>query len=415
MSDSVRIRNKPRQQAPVPQQQVRSQTQIMYSGNLSRDVINICQSVLKRELLGSEKYNITVLISKYNPDVIDKMTHEDAVKAIAGKYLQSMKQFVEEDAPADIHEILKSEIGQGDEDEKALAVVNREQKVQDMVKSTAITRFMGARDLYEAQTLFSPDWHLTTARFSLDTRRRQTDNDGTQFFRWVVSSDGNRSAGVVNTIAKIRNINSLKVTKIKIPSVTSAITTQNLVSMFIREFGNESVIGPDGSNYHFIFDAVANGSYIDLIPQNEGYYKCTNFISALNSITISFGSPHDPIVFDTDRLYVVLSYNPATPTYIIVTTLNSTAHKLQSGDKVYFTNAKLNPVQVSDIDQLNVSTGVTVNVTSASSFFINITPTTPSLPANPDSTPIECYFDSKRIYIDLTVEYLKDHPKAVDQ
>lgn len=277
-----------------------------------------------------------------------------------------------------------------------------------------INAFLGKKDTNAIQAMFNPQAAYQKNYITLDTRHRDSSYDGLQSFRWTfLQGSAVNAAGVVNSLGNVQNLVKMMCTNIRIPlSQTNDIVFTNgykRVSMIISELNSQSNIAQEGWRYHFMFAATLDGNFIDLhaLPNEHSYFEFAKPITQLDTFTITFGNPFEPIQFDNDRMNMQIGYvNPATLT-------GATAHNLVTGDLVYissFTTGNTN-IDQSNIQLVNRTNGF--NILVVDSFTVELyyegNPldlTTLSSPIIPLSVPV--YFGSKRTIIPIEFTYISN-------
>lgn len=235
----------------------------------------------------------------------------------------------------------------------------------------------------------------------LDTRFRLIDYNPpipNTAYRWYVhtSNDAGRP-GDIRTQDTLTQVMAMTIDPFWIPISNARYQYYQRVRMYIHEFKsqavqvNEFIDGDSGTMtrtnfYHFEFLVDRVGvDRIHLTPVNPTYIFRMP-IAQVNTLTISFRSPFELIVFDPDRLnFVVSNTNPA-----VFTSLEP--NNLATGDLVYVTNftAMGFPDEVALVNQ---STGWFITRLSATTFSIPV-----DLSALPGPVPnVEVQFGSKRI------------------
>jgi hypothetical protein len=224
-----------------------------------------------------------------------------------------------------------------------------------------------------------------------------------------IAQTANVVEGSVNNINVVRDIIRVTAPELRIPkplntTTVNPINQYNLITLQFVEFGNVGMIGRQQRNFQFLFKPVANNNFIDLQPMFKGMVEFVK-PSNINSFTAVFGSPLNQIIFDPDRKRVTFTYGAVTT--VIVD--GQEAHYLTNNDLVsfdQFTTAAV-AADASVIATMNGTAGLQVTVINAYTFTIpvNTATVTPTVGLN-----IFCYFDSKRIFCPIDVEYVE--PKA---
>jgi hypothetical protein len=292
-----------------------------------------------------------------------------------------------------------------------IELIKRLLKVDEVVSVKSVSNIenlFGKNNPHEIQKLFNPQSQNIYGYVSLDSKYRQTSNDGTDKISWAfMTNSAINTPGAVNFIGELSNLVGLKVHRTRIPYLSDADNSLKKITMLIEEFRAQSYIGQEGRRYHFQFNPEIDGNQINLLAwpdgRNVGSYEFRTPITTVDSFTISFGSPLTPIIFDKDRLYASVTHSPDG----LFTTTEP--HNLITGDVVSFTDfTSLTPAADDAIIKLvNTPRGNSIIVLDAFNFDINVDLTLITNPLFPQS--IVAYFESKRIIIDLELIY-KDQP-----
>lgn len=299
--------------------------------------------------------------------------------------------------------------GEGDEtDLGSLTEVKSITSVTEIKAIADIKKILGKGDDTSFQRLVNPEAANRKNYIMLDTRHRLTDTDGTQEQAWNFLSGSTVNAeGVVNSLGNVKNVVSVQVFPIKIPFKSSIVANAyGRVSMLVKEWQNQAFVGQEGRNFHFMFSATVNGNMIDLVPLADptvGIFEFAKPITSIDKLTVTWGSPLEPITFDLDRMNVTIGYtNPATFT-------TGVPHNLLSGDQVYFQTFTTNNPGADNaiIAQTNQVAGFNVVVTSTTSFqILELDYTAIPAPNRINPLVIQSYFGSKRIMIPLCLKYV---------
>lgn len=221
-----------------------------------------------------------------------------------------------------------------------------------------------------------PSNSVNVAHILLDSRYRSLCNDGTEYFVWDHINNMLRAQGTVNSIGDIRNIIEITAMNYRLPAVDTIINSPyGRISLTIDELDSQSYIAHENRKFHFmcVLEKIVNGwaeVYADKFV--KGIFSFNNPITTLNRITLRFGSPLEPIIFDKDRLDGIITYsNPTVITF-------SENHNLNVTDLVYITTFKSINSNIGNIAaNINKTTG---NISTL------LTPTSISIPI--DSTSI---------------------------
>lgn len=335
---------------------------------------------LGRQMLSTEKMYLMQLLKSINPVVFDRKSPKEISTLIENKVIDeiSNQSCVVEDA-VNIHEMLKTELGVGSEpaDSGDVAQPGGDGLVTQITSSfanqTEVASILGLKTITELVAAVNPEIVNKTAYMLLDSRYRILDDDGTASFRWNFVNNATYTQGTVNVIGDIKDITSIKVFPVKIPYTPQADNNYGRITMFIQEFSAQAFIGQENRKFHFVFAPEVQDRYVELNPKdnNNGLFKFKTPIVQLETLTVSFGSPLQPIIFDLDRQTMVIE------AYGTTTQLTCPyPHKLLTGDLVYISNFSTNNI-TSTIDlgisnAINNVNGVVVTYVDPYIFSIDI-------------------------------------------
>jgi hypothetical protein len=350
----------------------------------SQFLFNIIKSIehqINRNLLDSEE-NLIISCVK---TVYIKTLHENDVlykkmfKHITEKIIEELYLTqCEETASIDTHEILKRHIGTTSEIEYMPTFEHEGHTEEDEkrelnrvpITKVDVGSVFGLSNIRDVVGKLSETTTIKHAYFMLDTKYRTLENDGTTNFKWSHINSVTRGQGTINILGIIRDIVSIRTYPIRIPNVASAYTPYERISIFVEEFISQSYIAHENRNFHFIGDSIIKNNWINISPDeyNEGVYHFDKPITHIDTLTISFASPLEPVIFDKDRLQTtIISY--ATTTVLQM----SENHNLILGDIVYIdnfiTNSK-NDSYISDI--FNRQTGHIATIINSNTISIPV-------------------------------------------
>jgi hypothetical protein len=295
-------------------------------------------------------------------------------------------------------------------------------------KSTTVENLLGLSTAVEAVRLLNPDSLLRKVYLMLDSRYRVLDTTNSlNEFKWdYILQSGINTQGSVSVIGNVRDIVALRVYPFRIPYAESADNKYSRVSLFIKEFGAQSFVAHENRNFHFMLESEVDGSFINLITDkyNDGFFYLSKPVTTINNLTISFGSPVQPVIFDKDRDSCQIDYFSIAPlTKITIGYPNVNKHNLVNGDRVYFSNfnvgdiSPLLPIQ-NQINQdvkknINDSEGHLITVIDPYSFSIDydssiIQNPLPDIILNPTRTVFifDVFYGSKRIFLPIELTYI---------
>jgi hypothetical protein len=239
----------------------------------------------------------------------------------------------------------------------------------------------------------------------LDSRFRLVDYNGVGEYKWNVHTAGDAGRpGDIRMLDTLTQVMAMKICPFWIPVSNARYQYYSKIRMFIKEFKGQSVqvnefLDGDSaqqlraSNFHFEFviDRV-EVNRIHLIPVCPIFYFRLP-IAQVNTLTISFRSPFELIIFDPDRLYFTVSNtNPA----VFTSTQNT---NLATGDLVYVCGffAGSTPALQAINTEVNNPAGYFITRLGNTQFSIPIDLSSLAAPIN----DVEVEFGSKRIVTQL--------------
>lgn len=346
--------------------------------NNEKFIIHLLSNIKKklgRQLIKTEKQLIVSYLQNIDPVVFVGKSTEYTLNVMTNNLVDRINKFICGQDRINIHEMLKNEIIGLDNSEFTLSGGNSrtndivDQVVGSTTKPIGISAILGMNDVPSLVTqVLNSQPKVQSMYLLLDTRYRILDNDGSKFYKWNFINNRTLQQGGVNAITSIQNITAMRVFPTKVPYVNLLDNNPfQRVSMYIGEFSAQSIVAQENRNYHFMFKSNTNNRFVDLeVGENpyNGYYKFNQPIARLDTITITFGSPLQEVVFDTDRLVMSIT------SYSTITTFLATQnHNLETGDLVYISNfTTVNPIYdatiISSINDVNGLTATYVNNTT---------------------------------------------------
>jgi hypothetical protein len=353
-------------------------------------IMNHLGNKINRDITDTEEDKILKLINFIGDNKIK--SHVNDIDIFDYTINQIMKNIFHVEESVDVHDLLKLNL-----------VDNHEHEVEHTdevnVNLSSVFGFSNISTL--VKKVNEPMGSVNNAYLLLDTRYRNLDNDGTLFFKWYHINNIFTSQGSVNTLGNIRDIISMTIMPYRIPAVASAITPYNRISMLVDEFSSQAFIAHENQRVHFMcnIDRQVN-NWLDICSDDfcNGTFKFNNPITHLDSITVRFGSPLEPIIFDKDRLIGTFVFG--NPTRINF----SENHNLATNDIVYITEFTANNSDA-EINNINNSTGNIITLINPTSITLPIN-TTGIVGGNIVDTSKLVYFGSKRIFLSLELNYL---------
>lgn len=338
-------------------------------------LINAVKSKVGRQLFRTEKMHMLNMLKNIDP-VKFKGNNKTILEALSTLISeQIVRTPCGESDDVNIHEMLKAQIGVTTEDNNSTDIKSdtdfSNQIISTFTNQVEVVSLFGNKTASEFLKIINPTLVKRTISIVLDTRYRILDNDGTTYFRWNFINNETTAQGTVNAIGNIRDITAIRIFPVRIPWVATAENDYDRVTIFIQEFSAQSFIGQENRRFHFMFDTLSTDRWIDLKTENfnDGYFRFRNPITRLETLTLSFGSPLEQIVFDTDRM------SASVTTYGTKTEFTTTsAHNLEAGDRVYissFSTANINTDTVI-VTAINKSAGHIINSVTDYVFKIDV-------------------------------------------
>lgn len=341
--------------------------------NFIQTLLNNVRNKLGRQLTTPEKLFMVNFLQGVNPAIL-KRPPAKIMEFLVQKITETIEKTPCAEDAVDIHELLKNEIGVSTEDITVETDTDFTQQITASFSNKVdVASIFGSKSFDVLKGIFNPEAVKKTSYLLLDSRYRVLDTDGRSVLKWNVSSDTSTVQGSTNAVGNIQNIISMRSFDMKMPYTASADNQYDRVTMFVQEFSAQSFIAHENRLFHYMYESDVKDRYIDLkTPRDsDGLYKFKTPITRLDSISLSFGSPLEPITFDVDRMLMVISdYHTDN-----LTTFESTSpHNLETGDRVYiryFTT--INPdADAPVISAINSTTGNVATITDLTHFTLEI-------------------------------------------
>jgi hypothetical protein len=362
-----------------------SKTKVTSGKQFLFNIIKSVEQQIHRNLTNSEEDLIINCVKKLNvvTFINDADKYQSMFRHITTNIIEEFRLMqCENTSVIDTHEILKRHIGKTSETEYMPTFeheghTKEDEKRENITKPTSkvdIGAIFGLSNIRDVVGQMSNITTIKHAYFMLDTKYRTLENDGTRYFKWSHINSVTRGQGTINMLGTIRDIVAMKTYPIRIPNVASAYTPYERISVFVEEFISQSYIAHENRNFHFIGGSEIKGNWVNICPDdyNDGEYNFNKPITHIDTITISFASPLEPVIFDKDRLQTVIT-SYASPT-ILQTSENHNLTIGAIGDIIYiddFNTVSVDHSETSDI--INRQAGHTATV---------LTPTTFSIPVD---------------------------------
>jgi hypothetical protein len=286
------------------------------------------------------------------------------------------------------------------------------------IGKTDIKTLMGISSADEAVRILNPKSQYRRNHMLLDSRYRiflEQSCVNIAKYQWnYVQNDMNTQQGSVNIIGNVRDIIGLRILPFRIPYSTTADNAYARISVFIEELSAQSYIAHEGRKFHFMMNATIDSDFIILDVANyaDSYFWFERPITALSTLTISFGNPIEPIVFERDRDFCGFDYFSIAPLTQITT---EQPHNLQNGDRVYFTNfktASINPILYSAVildqnitTQINSVNGHLITIINSTQFSISVD--TSQIQSPIANLRNKVYYGSKRFFLPFEMIFIK--------
>lgn len=284
--------------------------------------------------------------------------------------------------------------GLSKEQENSQSIIEREKKERD-AREDATTIFKAPRiKRQKEQNLY----------LLLDSKYRDISKDPS-VLKWSVQNHTSLQNGTVNTLSdNIHNIILMQFEKFFIPYVPSADNQYSKLTLLIQEMDNQSVLLNNNRRYHMMFDTEINANKIECTPlqNDDGRFRFYTPINILDTITITFKNPFNPVSFFPDRYDATIS--PLNPIQSLITF--SENHLVADGELIEiegYTTA--DPVtDYVAIDTVNREEGHIVTFISNTTLRIdvNLTTITPTVPP----TIITVFIAARRVIIPLRMLYM---------
>lgn len=388
---------------------------------------------LDRKLHIQEQNEIINFVRKIDPNLFRQESKVRTVKLMIETLVKEFSESTcESSDPIDTHSILTNIIGTTSESGTSHSIydapgykpdsyVNTERKSipSNMASNMAsnITSLFGLQNATDVVRKLNPKSLLRKNYIYLDSRYRILDkspSDGITRFTWSYTLGSQQAEqGTVNLIGNVRDIIGLRVYPCRIPYVASADNSYARISMLIHDFDSQAFIAHENRKFHFMFKSSIDSEFIDLDTdnQNDGYFWFERPVTAATNLSISFGSPLEPITFDNDRDIVSnVDYFGIAP-LTQITTIEP--HNLNNGDRVYFNRFNIGAINPLLKDQTDINNAIKEKMNRPSGFLIIIIDNNnfsiafdTSLIQNPVGDPFDVYYGSKRIFIPLEITYI---------
>lgn len=359
---------------------------------------------LGRPISEPEQRFLINFIKSIDPIKYNKLPLEVVKTQLIANLIPKIKQnFACEQPSIDVHEILKKEIGTTSERPTAGYGFMKTSSNIGGFEGLEPEKLITDATLDDIRKEINPQSKIRHNYLFLDSRYRITSYGQISKFQWNYINNLSRDQGSANTYGTIRDIISLRVMPIRIPYLADADTDLQRVSMYIEELAPQGYVAHENRRFHFLFSVETSGNWMNLYAPdyNDGYYHFDDPVTRLDSFTISFGSPLEPLVFDPDRAKYTIVYGA-----LVTTITTDIDHNIITGDVVHFSDfTTTNPVADAEIISIiNRSQGhhITFVANNVFTIPINSAGTNPV----PPGVNVNVYFDAKRLIIPMEITYL---------
>lgn len=371
-----------------------------------KNIKQTIEDVQKRNLTPSEIDYIISYVRAKDPRKLQGKNLNRVSYDMAQEILEDIYKHNCEEQQADIHELLKRQIGQSSETGFSSDPRGVGESAPTVIPNiVGINQVLGKSSSYGIRSILNPQSLVSYAYLMLDSRYRVLDTDGTTEFSWNYVSNATTQQGTVNSITKFRDVISIRIMPLRIPYTSYLDSTTRLyqrASVYIQEFSAQSFVAHENRRFHFLMSATNDSRWINLQPENfnDGVFRFDSPITAVNSLTISFGNPLEQVIFDIDRTTCTFSYGGTT------TITTSVAHNLSTGDRIYLEDFTTDDTTADNakIDTMNSAYGHIITKTSATTFTIAVD--TSSISGTAGLT-INIYFGAKRMFIPLEIAHIR--------
>lgn len=415
---------------------------------------NVSQE-LKRPLEENEKRQVVNFIRKLDQDVLKPIYVNKSIPIIIKTLVNEFSNFnCNKPQDTDTQQILRNTIGISSEsgtshgiyDDPAYIIkrLDEQKKIikgvslkpppqikqptqikQPETQLTKINTLLGLQNANEAVRVLNPKSQYRKNYMLLDSRyRNQVDQSPPDIssFSWnYVQKNQDTVNGSVNVIGNVRDVIALQIHPFRIPYNTTADNKYQRITVLIEELSSQAYVAHEKRKFQWMMMSKIDSEFIDLSNDcyKDNFFVFEKPITTLETITVTFGNPLEPITFDRDRDYCALDYFALAPLTQITT---EKPHNLSSGDRIYvtdFTVAIVNPVLN---EQKRINDKIQEDVNSINGYLVTIiSPTVFSIPLDtsniqaidPNTRP-KVFYGSKRLFIPLTIHYIKPEIEGVN-
>lgn len=236
----------------------------------------------------------------------------------------------------------------------------------------------------------------------LDSRNRLLTNPSLTEYTWNIHTAGKPGfQGDIKVQDTIQQAIQMKIGSFWLPMYPIVGSYYNKIRMLVKEFTSQSIMTtefldadttePTVNYFHFEFNIIDNKlNKVLLQPVNDTYTFRKPF-ARIETLTITFRTPFDQLVFVPDRGVYTITYG--NPTILTITSGPSTF--ISTGDLIYITNSHSGNATIDNI--LNRTSGYIATKISNTQFSIAVDTSI----LGGTETNINVYYGSQRIFFDL--------------
>lgn len=407
-----------------------------------KDIIKKVSIDIKRPLEMGEKNQVINFIKNIDPNLLTPSLKEKTVNIMVNTLVDEFSNYkCEQASDVDSQQVIRENIGVSSEsgtthgiydnpsftiqrlseEKKEQEKINRipyaTSQIQDeKIGKSDINNLLGMSTADEVVRILNPKSQYRKNHMLLDSRYRiflEQSDENISKFRWnYIQKSQSTINGSVNVIGNVRDIIGFRIYPIRIPYVTSADNNYARISVFIEELASQAFIAHEGRKFHFMMNSTIDSSFINLEADvYNGYFWFERPITTLETITLSFGNPLEPIVFERDRDFCSFNYFIINPFTQITT---EKEHNLQNGDRVYFTNFNVGTVNPVLVDQIIINNKIKSEINNVGGHLVTvIDPKNFSILVNSSQIQnpiadlrVNVFYGAKRLFIPLEIIYI---------
>jgi hypothetical protein len=336
------------------------------------NIVSKIEKSISRQLSDQEDDLVIASIGKIPNNIYREHTTDELSTIISNTVIDEIQFTHCSVNSVDLHEMMKRNLSK-----QCIYSEKPDCREKDLSNNVEVNidTFLGTTDIASlVKKINEPVSSVNTAHFILDTRYRILENDGSTYFKWGNINNLVRAQGTFNSIGNVKDIISIKLFQFRMPYTETADTPYKRISVLIHELSPQAFIAHEERRYHFMCmldNRTPSPGWIEVDPEynSDGVFKFNKTVTHLDMITISLGSPLEPVVFDTDRMVgVIKSYGNPT----VIEFLNN--HNLLNNDIVYMTEyTSTNPSSdAPTLQNLNISRGLKATIVSPTEISVQV-------------------------------------------